>query len=108
MAKRTVRDIDVDGKRTLVRVDLNAPQDASGHVTDDTRLRAVRPTLQYLRTHGAKIILMSHLGRPRGTIDERYRMAPIAMRLSDILGQTVPVAPDCIGPEVEARVAALQ
>lgn len=107
MAKRTVRDVDVHDKRVLVRVDLNAPQDASGEVTDDTRLRAVRPTLQYLRTHGAQIILMSHLGRPKGKVDERYRMAPIAARLSQILGQPIPVAPDCIGPEVEAMVAAL-
>ncbi|HWE62509.1 MAG TPA: phosphoglycerate kinase [Chloroflexota bacterium] len=107
MPKRTVRDVDVDGKRVLVRVDLNAPQDQTGQVTDDTRLRAVRPTVQYLRTHGARIILMSHLGRPKGRVDERYRLAPIAARLSQILGQEVPVAPDCVGPEVEAQVAAL-
>jgi phosphoglycerate kinase len=103
-----VRDIDVNGKRVLVRVDLNAPQDADGRVTDDTRLRAVRPTVQYLRTHGAKIILMSHLGRPKGKVDDRYRMAPIARWLAEILGQDVPVAPDCVGPEVEAQAAALR
>ena len=108
MAKRTIRDIDVRDKRVLVRVDLNAPQDEHGQVTDDTRLRAIRPTVQYLRTHGAAIILMSHLGRPKGKVDERYRLAPLAPRLSEILGQQVSVAPDCVGPEVEAQVAALK
>ncbi len=107
MAKRTIRDLDVQAKRVLVRLDLNAPQDEQGRVTDDTRLRAVRPTLQYLRSHGAKMILMSHLGRPKGW-DERYRMAPIGARLSEIMGQEIPVAPDCIGPEVEAMVDQLQ
>lgn len=102
MPKRSVRDIDVNGKRVLVRADLNAPQREDGSVSDDTRLRATRPTLQYLRTHGARIVLMSHLGRPKGKVDERFRMAPIAAKLSEILGQHVPVAPDCIGPEVEA------
>ena len=108
MAKRTIRDIEVRDKRVLVRVDLNAPQDEQGQVTDDTRLRAVRPTVQYLRTHGAAIILMSHLGRPKGKVDERYRMAPVAARLSEILDQEVPVAADCVGPAVEAQAAALR
>jgi phosphoglycerate kinase len=107
VAKLTVRDIDVHDKRVLVRMDLNAPQDAEGRVTDDTRLRAVRPTLQYLRSHGARIVLMSHLGRPKG-VDPRYRMAPIAARLGEILAQEIPVAPDCIGPVVEAMAAALE
>ena len=108
MAKRTIRDIEVRDKRVLVRVDLNAPQDDQGQVTDDTRLRAIRPTVQYLRTHGAAIILMSHLGRPKGKVDERYRMAPLAARLSEILDQAVPVAADCVGPAVEAQAAALR
>lgn len=108
MAKRTIRDIEVRDKRVLVRVDLNAPQDDQGQVTDDTRLRAIRPTVQYLRTHGATIILMSHLGRPKGKVDERYRMAPLAARLSEILDQAVPVAADCVGPAVEAQAAALR
>jgi phosphoglycerate kinase len=108
MAKRTVRDINVSGKRVLVRADLNAPQHEDGSVSDDTRLRAVRPTLQYLRTHGACIVLMSHLGRPKGKVDERFRMAPIAAKLSEILGQDVPVAPDCVGPEVEALANKLE
>jgi phosphoglycerate kinase len=108
MAKRTIGDIDVQGKRALVRVDLNAPQDAEGHVTDDTRLRAVVQTVHYLRSHGAKVILMSHLGRPKGKVDERYRMAPIAERLAQLLEQEIPVAPDCVGPQVEAMVNALR
>jgi phosphoglycerate kinase len=107
VAKLTIRDVDVAHKRVLVRLDLNAPQDAEGHITDDTRLRAVRPTLQYLRSHGACLILMSHLGRPKGKVDLKYRMAPIAERLGEIMGQEIPVAPDCIGPEVEALVAGL-
>ena len=108
MAKRTIRDLDVQGKRVLVRLDLNAPQDDQGRVTDDTRLRAVRPTLQYLRTHGARMVLMSHLGRPKGRADEKYRLTPIATRLAEIMGQEIPVAPDCVGPEVEALVERLQ
>ncbi len=108
MIKRTARDLEVQGKRVLVRLDLNAPQDEQGNVTDDSRLRAVRPTLQYLRTHGARMILMSHLGRPKGKVNEKYRMAPIAARLSEIMGQEIPVAPNCVGPEVEAMVKQLQ
>jgi phosphoglycerate kinase len=108
MAKRSVRDVDVGGKRVLVRADLNAPQRADGTVSDDTRLRATRPTLQYLKTHGASIVLMSHLGRPKGKVDERYRMAPIAAKLSEILGQDVIVAPECVGPEVEALANKLE
>jgi phosphoglycerate kinase len=107
MAKRTVRDIDVHDKRVLVRADLNAPQDESGAVTDDTRLRATLPTLEYLRGQQARIVLMSHLGRPK-KVDPKFRMAPIAARLSALLGQPVPVAPDCVGPEVEQMVARLQ
>ena len=107
MAKRTIRDIEVRGKRVLVRVDLNAPQHEDGTVSDDTRLRAVRPTLQYLRSHGARIILMSHLGRPKGKVDEKFRMAPIAERLSAILSQPVPVAPDVVGAAVEEQTNAL-
>ncbi len=108
MAKKSVRDIEVSGKRVLVRADLNAPQREDGSVSDDTRLRASRPTLQYLRTHGASVVLMSHLGRPKGKVDERYRMAPIAAKLSEILGQDVIMAPDCVGPEVEALAAKLE
>lgn len=108
MGKRSIRDVEVRGKRVLVRVDLNAPQDAEGHVTDDTRLQAIKPTVDYLRENGARIVLMSHLGRPKGKVVEKLRMGPIATRLAQILGQDVQVAPDCIGPEVEKMVQALQ
>jgi phosphoglycerate kinase len=108
MDKATVRDIDVRGKRVLVRVDLNAPQDETGAITDDTRLRASLPTIQYLLDQGASVILMSHLGRPKGKVDPKYSLKPIAARLSELLGKPVPLAPDCVGPEVEAMAAALQ
>ena len=108
MDKATVRDIDVRGKRALVRVDLNAPQDATGAITDDTRLRASLPTIQYLLDQGASVILMSHLGRPKGKVDLKYSLKPIAARLSELLGKPAPLAPDCVGPEVEAMAHALQ
>jgi phosphoglycerate kinase len=108
MDKVTVRDIDVRGKRALVRVDLNAPQDETGAITDDTRLRASLPTIQYLLDQGAAVILMSHLGRPKGKVDPKYSLKPIAARLSELLGKPVPLAPDCVGPEVEAMARALQ
>jgi phosphoglycerate kinase len=108
MDKATVRDIDVRGKRVLVRVDLNAPQDASSAITDDTRLRASLPTIQYLLDQGASVILMSHLGRPKGKVDPKYSLKPIAARLSELLGKPVPIAPDCVGPEVETMARALQ
>jgi phosphoglycerate kinase len=108
MDTATVRDIDVRGKRALVRVDLNAPQDVSGAITDDTRLRASLPTIQYLLDQGAAVILMSHLGRPKGKVDPKYSLKPIATRLSELLGKPVPLAPDCVGPEVEAMARALQ
>jgi phosphoglycerate kinase len=108
MEKATVRDLDVRGKRALVRVDLNAPQDASGAITDDTRLRASLPTIQYLLDQGAAVILMSHLGRPKGKVDPKYRLKPVAARLSELLGMPVPLAPDCVGPQVEAMARALQ
>ena len=108
MDKATVRDIDVRGKRALVRVDLNAPQDATGVITDDTRLRASLPTIQYLLDQGASVILMSHLGRPKGKVDPKYSLRPIAARMSELLGKSVPLAPDCVGPEVEAMARSLQ
>src|SRR6478752_9838199 len=108
MDKATVRDLDVRGKRALVRVDLNAPQDETGAITDDTRLRASLPTIQYLLDQGASVILMSHLGRPKGKVDPKYSLKPIAARLSELLGKPVPLAPDCVGPEVEEMAQALQ
>src|SRR5882762_11178327 len=100
MNKKTIRDIDVAGKRVLVRVDFNVPLDAEQHITDDTRIRAALPTIQYLLQHGASVILMSHLGRPDGQVVEKLRLAPVAERLSLLLGQPVVTVPDSVGPEV--------
>jgi phosphoglycerate kinase len=109
MNKMTVRDIDVTGKRVLVRVDFNVPIDArTGAITDDSRIRASLPTIKYLIERKAKVILMSHLGRPKGKVVEEMRLTPVAKRLSQILGQPVGVAVDCIGPEVEKSVKALK
>ncbi len=109
MNKLTVRDIDVSGKRVLVRVDFNVPLDEkTGAITDDSRLRAALPTIQYLTEREARVILISHLGRPKGKVVDALRLTVVAQRLSQILGQQVGVATDCIGPEVEKSVEMLQ
>lgn len=99
--KKTIGDIDVQDKRILVRVDFNVPLDSdSGRVLDDTRIRAALPTIEYLRERGARLILCSHLGRPKG-VDDSLRLAPVARRLSELLGSPVRTIDDCVGPEVE-------
>lgn len=109
MSKKTVKDIVVQGKTVLVRVDFNVPQDPkTGKISDDTRLRASLPTINYLLDQKAKIVLCSHWGRPDGKVVESLRMAPVAKRLSELIRQPVLVAPDCIGPKVEAMVANLK
>ena len=106
MNKKTVRDIDVSGKRVLVRVDLNVPLDIeTGDISDDTRIRAVLPSIKYLIDREAKVILCSHLGRPDGKVVDNLRLAPVAEQLSMLLGKPVAMASDCIGPEVERAVA---
>ncbi len=108
MNKKTIRDVEVQGKRVLVRVDFNVPI-KNGVITDDTRITAALPTLKFLLDHGAALVLMSHLGRPAGTgFEEAYSLKPVAARLSELLGREVKMAPDCIGPEVEAMAAALK
>ncbi len=97
MNKKTVRDIEIGGKRVLVRVDFNVPLDKSGNITDDTRIRAALPTIRYLAENGARVILASHLGRPKGTFDDRYSLKPVARRLEELLGREVPVAEDVVG-----------
>lgn len=105
MPKKTVEDIDPSGKRALVRVDFNVPQDEEGKITDDTRIVAALPTIQYLMKHGAKVILISHLGRPKGKRREELRMEPVAQCLEGHLGQPVLRADDCIGPQVKEIIS---
>ena len=105
MNKKTIRDVDVQGKRVLVRVDFNVPLDG-GKVADDTRIRAALPTIQYLLDSDATVILMSHLGRPKGEPDDKLKMDPVANRLAELLGRPVSKLDDCVGPDVEAAVKA--
>ena len=100
MNKRSVRDLDVGGKRVLVRVDFNVPV-KDGEVTDDTRIRRALPTIRYLLSEGARPVLVSHLGRPRGEPDPRYAMDPVAERLEELLGEPVEKLDAAVGPEVE-------
>jgi phosphoglycerate kinase len=110
MAKKTIADVDVKGKRVLVRVDFNVPQDDSGAITDDRRIRMALPTIQHVLKGGGKLILMSHLGRPEGkdrAADAKWTLAPAAKRLSELLGQEVAFAPETVGPEAERVVSGL-
>lgn len=100
-------DLPVSGKKVLVRVDFNVPI-KDGVIKDDTRIRAALPTIEYLLNHGASVILMSHLGRPKGKNVEEFSLSPVAKRLSNLLGKPVQMAPDCIGPKVEKMVEKLK
>src|SRR5436309_14669335 len=104
MNKKTIGDIDLAGKRVLVRVDFNVPLDDQQHITDDTRIRAALPTIRYLLDEGAAVILMSHLGRPKGQVVESMSLKPVAKRLSELLHKPVEMAVDCVGPQVEAQI----
>ena len=106
MNKKTVRDIQFKHRRLLVRVDFNVPL-KDGQVVDDTRIRAALPTIQYLTQNGGEVVLCSHLGRPKGGPDPKYSLKPAAERLSELLGQPVPLAPDCVGPAAEHAAAAM-
>jgi phosphoglycerate kinase len=103
--KKTILDLDLKGKRALVRVDFNVPL-KDGAITDDTRIRAALPTIQHLISSGASVVLMSHLGRPKG-VDASQSLKPAAVRLSELLGKPVAFASDCVGPAVEAQAKAL-
>jgi phosphoglycerate kinase len=107
MAKLSISDLDLAGKRALVRVDFNVPLNDRREVTDDTRIRAALPTIRYIIDKGAKVLLLSHLGRPKGTVVPGMSLAPAAARLSELLGKPVRMAPDCIGEAAEAAAATL-
>ncbi|MDP8214889.1 MAG: phosphoglycerate kinase [Candidatus Euphemobacter frigidus] len=104
MAKLGIKDLKLAGKRVLIRVDFNVPLDSARRVTDDTRIKAALPTIRYVIEHGGRAILISHLGRPKGKKDLAYSLAPVALRLSELLHQNVGFLDDCIGPEVEEAV----
>lgn len=116
MPKKTVANLssaDLSGKRVLVRADFNVPLDGQLNITDDTRIRAALPTIQELTSKGAKVILTSHFGRPKGDdfasrVADKFRLTPVANRLSELLGKTVVKTDDCIGDDVAAKVAAMQ
>jgi phosphoglycerate kinase len=107
MNKKTIKDIDVNGKRVLVRVDFNVPMEA-GTVTDDRRIRAALPTIQYLLDHDAGVVLMSHLGRPKDGPDPKFKLDAAGVRLSELLDRPVKKLDDCVGSEVERAVQAIQ
>jgi phosphoglycerate kinase len=105
---KTLRDIALAGKKVLIRVDFNVPMNEAGEITDDLRIKTVLPTLQYLLAQKAKVIICTHMGRPKGQRVEKYSLAPVAAYTAKLLGQPVPLAADCIGPEVVAAVASLK
>ena len=108
MNKMTIRDAALEGKRALMRVDFNVPLDDSQQITDDTRIAASLPTINALLERGASVILMSHLGRPKGRVNLVYSLRPVAVRLAELLGSDVAFAPDCVGSEVTAMASALK
>ena len=108
--KKTVRDIDVKGKKVLLRCDFNVPmaKDGSGVITDDKRIRAALPTIQYLLEQGAAVIACSHMGKPKGEVKPELSLKPVAVRLGELLGQEIGMAADVVGPDAQAKAAALQ
>jgi len=108
MAKLSIDDLELKGKRVLMRVDFNVPLTPDLKVADDTRIRAALPSIKKVIEAGGMAILMSHLGRPKGQVKEEMRLRPAAVRLGELLGREVKMAPDCVGPEVEAMVAAMK
>src|SRR3990170_8795526 len=107
MDKLTIRDVDVHGRRVFVRVDFNVPME-DGKITDDSRIRAAVPTIRHLLREGARVILASHLGRPRGKVSDALRLRPVAERLSQILGTDVRVTGDCLGAGTQDAVRRLK
>ncbi len=107
MKKLSIRDLDLTGKRVFIRVDFNVPLE-SGHVSDDTRIRETLPTLRLAIERGARLVLASHLGRPKGKVDPKYSLVPVAAKLSEMLGKPVAFASDCVGADTEAKSKALR
>ena len=108
MPKKSIKDVDIRGKKVLMRVDFNVPLDEKQRITDDTRIKAALPTINYALSNNAKLILMSHLGRPKGEAKKEFSLAPVAANLSKKLGKNVTMAPDCIGDEVKGIVGAMK
>lgn len=106
--KMTVKDVDLKGKRVFCRVDFNVPLDKQGAITDDTRIAAALPTIRYILEQGGRLVLASHLGRPKGAPQAEFSLAPAARRLGELLGRPVIMAPDCVGAEVRALADGLQ
>ena len=102
---KSVKDIDVAGKTVLVRVDFNVPLDEHQNITDDIRIRSVLPTLKYIVEHKGKLIIASHMGRPKGIVDDRFSLKPVAVCLGKLIGKDVSIAPDCVGEEVKKMVS---
>ena len=107
MNKLSISDLDLKGKRVFMRVDFNVPL-ADGKITDDTRIRAALPSIRYVIEKSGKLILASHLGRPKGKPEPKYSLKPVAAQLAELLAKQVQFGPDCVGPEVEKMVGALK
>ncbi|HAR95533.1 MAG TPA: phosphoglycerate kinase [Deltaproteobacteria bacterium] len=105
---KSIDQLDINGKKVLIRVDFNVPTDDQGNITDDTRIRAHLETIRYATDKGGKVVLISHLGRPKGKRNEKYTLRPVAKRLSELLGKTIPFSDDCVGEPAEKAVAALK
>ena len=111
MSKKTVANLaaaDITGKRVLVRADFNVPLDDTGNITDDTRIRAAMPTIKDLINKGAKVILCSHMGRPKGQVKDNLRLTPVAARLGELLGQDVTMCDDCVGESVAPVISKME
>ncbi|GAQ94114.1 phosphoglycerate kinase [Thermodesulfovibrio aggregans] len=106
--KLTIEDLPIKGKRVFIRADFNVPLDANLMITDDRRIRSTLPTINYAIDEGAKVILASHLGRPKGKVDPKFSLAPVARRLQRLLNKEVIFAPDCIGPQVEQIISKMK
>ena len=108
MTKKTIKDVDIHGKKVLMRVDFNVPLNEDLEISDDTRIKAALPTIRYALQNNARLVLMSHLGRPKGKVVDSMRLRPVALRLSELLEKEVHMLNDCIGPEVKAAINLLK